>query len=305
MLTVTGTLDSAQAASPSNLIGAYANEVITLGTLSAGSGYTDNTYVGVTLSGGSGTGAIATVVVSGTAVTSVTLTASGTGYIAGDILSVLPNQLGGSGTGFSITVATASSPGVGATLTSLGFTALVVDGYAAQVNDRILLINQNSPIQNGVYVVTNPGSGSANWVLTRGSDFNNSVAGQVKVGTFIFVANGTVNANSSWLLTLPGTGIGGVVIIGTDPIVFTESNSVLYTFLPSSLETVYVVQAATFGVGKGMVTSVSMAQTSPSVVTVTYLITYANLTRTPAQIDSSMVFATLAAALAYYSTVIT
>jgi len=303
MLTVTGTLDSAQAAAPSNLTGAYANEVITLGTLTAGAGYTDNTYTGVTLSGGSGSGAVATVIVVGTSVTSVVLTAAGAGYIAGDILSVTPNQLGGSGTGFSIAVATASTPGVGATLTSLTMTALVVDGYAVQTGDRVLLLNQTNPTQNGVYVVTNPGSVSANWVLTRASDFNNSIAGQVKVGSFIFVVNGTVNASSSWLLTLPGTGLGGVVIIGTDPIIFTESNSVIYTFVPTAY--VYVVQAATFGIGKGMVTSVAMAQTTPTVTTVTYLITYSNLARTPAQVDASLVFATLEAALAYYATVIT
>src|SRR5271170_4247672 len=123
MLTVTGTLDSAQAASSVNLAGTYANEVLTLNAPVGGSGYTDNTYSGVTLSGGSGEGAIATVIVSGTSVTSVVITSAGIGYIAGDILSVIPNQLGGSGTGFSVTVATASSPGVGSTLTSLTPTA--------------------------------------------------------------------------------------------------------------------------------------------------------------------------------------
>ena len=302
MLTVTGTLDSAQAASPSNLNGTYANEVITVGSLSPGGGYTDSTYMGVTLSGGSGKGAVATVVVLATSVTSVVITSAGTGYIAGDILSVTPNQLGGTGTGFSITVVTATGPGVGATLTSLTPTALVVDGYAANVNDRILLLNQTNPIQNGVYIVTNAGSGLANWVLTRSSDFNNSIAGQVKVGVFIFVVNGTVNAASSWLLSVAGTGIGGVIIIGTDAITFTESNSILYTFLPGA--NVFVVQASTFGIGKGLVTSVAMAQSTPSVVTITYAITYNNPARTPAPVDSSMVFATLAAAWAYYQTVI-
>ncbi len=303
MLTVTGTLDSAQAASPSNLNGTYANEVITLSTLVPGGGYTDSTYTGVILSGGHGTGAVATVVVLSTSVTSVVITNAGTGYLAGDVLSVTPNQLGGSGTGFSIAIATASNPGVGATLTSLTPTALVVDGYAANAGDRILLLNQTSPIQNGVYVVTNAGSGSANWILTRSADFNNSVAGQVKVGVFVFVVNGTVNASSSWLLTMAGTGIGGVIIIGTDPIVFSESNSILYSFLPGTY--VYVVQASTFGIAKGLVTSVSMSQSTPSVVTVTYAITYNNPARTPAPVDSSMVFATLAAAWAYYQTVIT
>jgi len=192
--------------------------------------------------------------------------------------------------------------GVGATLTSSTQTALVVDGFAASANDRILLTNQLDPTQNGVYVVTNPGSVSASWVLTRAVDFDNHVAAQVKLGIFIFVVNGTVNGNSSWLVTMAGTGSGGAIIIGTDPIVFTESNTVLYTFLPTA--NVFVVQAATFGVGKGVVTSVSMAQASPTVTTVSYLISYLNPARTAAQVDSTMVFATLEAALAFYATVV-
>lgn len=70
----------------------------------AGVGYANNTYTSVPLSGGSGTGALATVVVSGTIVTIVTITAPGTGYAVGNALTTSNSNLGGSGSGFSYTV---------------------------------------------------------------------------------------------------------------------------------------------------------------------------------------------------------
>jgi hypothetical protein len=69
---------------------------------SGGSGYTNGTYTFTSLTGGSGTGAVATIVVSGGAVTSYTITNHGTNYKVGDVL--ISNSHGG--TGFSITVNT-------------------------------------------------------------------------------------------------------------------------------------------------------------------------------------------------------
>jgi hypothetical protein len=84
--------------------------IATLNTL-VGGNYTANggrhTYTAVPLTGGTGSGAMATVVVSGNAVTSVTLTSVGTGYTVSDSLSATTASLGGTGTGgFSISVAT-------------------------------------------------------------------------------------------------------------------------------------------------------------------------------------------------------
>jgi hypothetical protein len=79
---------------------------LTLNTLVGGSLYTNGTYTAVSLTGGSGTGAKATVVVSGGAVTSVTLTAGGNGYVVGNTLSATAASIGGTGSGFSIKVAT-------------------------------------------------------------------------------------------------------------------------------------------------------------------------------------------------------
>lgn len=80
--------------------------ILTLNTLVGGSTYTNGTYTNVTLTGGSGAGAKATIVVSGATVTSVTLTKPGNGYTVGNTLSATAASIGGSGTGFSIKVAT-------------------------------------------------------------------------------------------------------------------------------------------------------------------------------------------------------
>ena len=77
--------------------------VATFGTSVNGSGYTNGTYTGVALSGGTGYGATATLTVSGGAVTAATLVRGGQWYLVGDVLSC---ELIGAGTLFALPVAT-------------------------------------------------------------------------------------------------------------------------------------------------------------------------------------------------------
>jgi hypothetical protein len=72
-------------------------------SLVGGSGYTNGTYSGVALTGGSGFSATANIVVSGNAVTSVTIVNPGATYQVDDILSAASASIGG-GAGFTITV---------------------------------------------------------------------------------------------------------------------------------------------------------------------------------------------------------
>lgn len=107
--------------------------------------------------------------------------------------------------------------GVGATLTNADTqAALVLDGVTMALNDRVLVKNQSSTFQNGIYVVTNLGTIVTNWVMTRATDFDNSPAGEVAQGNIVGVATGTVNASTSWMETGAGP-----FVIGSTPIVFT------------------------------------------------------------------------------------
>jgi hypothetical protein len=95
-----------------------------LGILTAGTLYTNGTYTNVSLTGGTGTGAKATIVVSGGSVTSVTLTAYGTNYIVGDSLTCPNTSIGGTGSGWSILVSQ-SNLGFPAGATTVSY----LDGY--------------------------------------------------------------------------------------------------------------------------------------------------------------------------------
>jgi hypothetical protein len=86
------------------VISVTSSAIQTLGSVTGGSGYVNGTYNNVPLTGGSGANATATIVVSGGAVTSVTITLRGAGYVIGNTLSASNTNLGGSGAGFSIPV---------------------------------------------------------------------------------------------------------------------------------------------------------------------------------------------------------
>ena len=76
--------------------------VVAVTVANAGSAYTNGTYTTVPLTGGTGSSAQATIVIAGNVITNVTITASGTGYTVGDLLSASSASIGGTGTGFSL-----------------------------------------------------------------------------------------------------------------------------------------------------------------------------------------------------------
>jgi hypothetical protein len=83
--------------------------ISTVGTVSGGSLYTNGNYYNVPLTGGSGSGAIANITVSGQTVTSVTIKNGGNFYVVGDVLSCSNTYVGGSGSSFSVPVVTVNN----------------------------------------------------------------------------------------------------------------------------------------------------------------------------------------------------
>ncbi len=73
-----------------------------------------------------------------------------------------------------------------------------LDGVTLAANDRILLKDQSTGAQNGIWVVTTLGTG-ANGVWDRATDFDADA--EVTAGAFTFVEEGTTNADAGWVLT--------------------------------------------------------------------------------------------------------
>lgn len=106
--------------------------------------------------------------------------------------------------------------GVGATLTGVGLGALSVDGTTPSINDVVLVKNQTSTFQNGIYSVTVVGSVGAAFVLTRATYYNQTA--DIDLGDNTFVTAGATLANTTW--TQNGT---EDPVIGTDPITFAQT----------------------------------------------------------------------------------
>jgi len=113
--------------------------------------------------------------------------------------------------------------GVGATLTGTSNARLQIDGINTTTNQRVLVKNQASGVQNGIYVVTNQGSVSVPFVLTRVSDFDSSAGvGVISSGEAVYVVNGATNAGQGFVVSSSGTGTGDAHIVNTDAITFTQ-----------------------------------------------------------------------------------
>ena len=109
--------------------------------------------------------------------------------------------------------------GVGATLTGNVNGALSVDGVAAVIGNRILVKDEVTQANNGVYTVTQVGSGAAVYILTRATDFDSAGSGvdQIDAGDFFLVTAGTTLANTSFVQQTPLP-----IVVGTTAIVFTQ-----------------------------------------------------------------------------------
>lgn len=113
------------------------------------------------------------------------------------------------------------SSGVGATLTNSGTqAALVIDGITLSANDRVLVYTQATASENGIYYVSDTGSASTNWVLTRTTDTDSYGASDPDAlgqGDAFFVLEGNTGAGELYVMNTQGT-----ITFGTTGITFTQ-----------------------------------------------------------------------------------
>ena len=115
------------------------------------------------------------------------------------------SQLQGLDVKNSVRVATTAN----GTLSSAFANGQTVDGVTLATGDRILLKNQSTGSQNGIYTV------NASGAPTRATDFDED--SEVTGGTFFFVEEGTTNADNGFVMTNDGT-----VTVGSTALVFTQ-----------------------------------------------------------------------------------
>lgn len=85
----------------------------------------------------------------------------------------------------------------------------IIDGVTLATGDRVLVKNQSSGAENGIYVVVATGAAS------RSTDADTSA--EVTSGMFTFVAEGSTNADSGWVLSTNDT-----ITLGTTALTFAQ-----------------------------------------------------------------------------------
>lgn len=119
----------------------------------------------------------------------------------------------------------------------------VIDGVTLVAGDRVLVKNQTTASENGIYVVQSSGA------AIRAADFDQPA--EVDGGDFIFITGGTVNDNTGWVQTSTG-----VSTIGTDPIYFTQFSGAGTFLAGNGLDLI----GNTFSINTGVTVDLSTSQ---------------------------------------------
>ena len=102
------------------------------------------------------------------------------------------------------------------TLTMDSTGTVTIDGTVTALNDRILVMDQSSAEQNGIYYVSTAGAVGVAGVFTRAADANAN--SEVTGGMFTFVEAGSSNADNAYVLT----SITGDATLGSSTLTFTQ-----------------------------------------------------------------------------------
>lgn len=140
------------------------------------------------------------------------------------------------------------------TLASAFANGSTVDGISLVTGDRILLKNQTTGADNGIYTV------NASGAPTRASDANGS--GELVDGTGVWVASGTANGDQRWVLTA----IGGTApwVPGTNASTWTLDFAA--TSVTAGAGLTGSGQVLAVGAGTGIQVNADTVQVDPAVV---------------------------------------
>jgi len=139
------------------------------------------------------------------------------GYVDSSVqgLTQKPTAMVATTTALPANTYTNGTSGVGATLTANSNGALTIDGYTVVTNDVVLVKNEATGANNGLYTVTQAGDGTHPYILTRHVDMDTS--GEFQGGFVPVGPDGTTNKNTIWL-----NGNTSAPTVGTTAITFTQ-----------------------------------------------------------------------------------
>jgi hypothetical protein len=147
----------------------------------------------------------------------------------------------------------------------------VIDGVTLVAGDRVLVKNQSTTSENGIYVAVTSGAAS------RATDYN--TAAEIDAGDFFFVSGGTLYNNTGWVQTET------VTTLGTDPIIF-EQFSGAGTYVAG---TGLTLTGNSFSINTSITADLTTAQTLSSKTLTSPTITTPTVTGLKLD-DSSIVF---------------
>ena len=153
--------------------------VATLGAITGGSAYTTGTYFDVPLTGGSGSGALATITVAGGAVTAVTITNGGLQYGVANALSAAATNIGGTGSGFSVSVASVTnSTGtswLGDNFDTVLLYGSLVEAYTYMKGEQDMMALYNGKYQEALALAKRLGDGMERQDAYRSGQYRQAV----------------------------------------------------------------------------------------------------------------------------------
>ena len=139
-----------------------------------------------------------------------------------------------------------------------------LDGVTLVAQDRILVKSQTTTSQNGIYRVSVLGSGlDGTWVRT--TDADGLPSGELSSGAFVYVEEGTVNAQNQYVITTAGT-----ITVGTTGITWGLFSGAGKITVGNGLTKTANNIDVTLGASSGLETTSGLALTATGVTAGTY-----------------------------------